>query len=387
MKHAAIVIPGLDRIGGAERQVLLLATGLRRRGWRVSVIALTGSGGSAAAELASEDIAFTSLHMRKGVADPSGWLRFYRWVHEEKPDVVHAHLPHPTWLVRWSRLALSGLAIVDTLHSSSTGSRWRHLGYRLSNWLAGSVTAVSEAVAEAHRSSGLVPAHKLSVIPNGIDMQTFQPCSKTRRSIRRALGLGDEFLWVAAGRLEAVKDYPTLLRAIRLLPGTTLLLIAGAGTLLEPLRVLASELNLGDRVRFLGFVPDVKNYLQAADAAVLSSRWEGLPMNLLEAGACALPVVATDVPGSHEVVQHESTGLLATAADPVALAEAMRRLMQKPRAERSAMGARARQLVEERYSLEAVLDQWEQLYAECLVALPRISRLPQPGSIQSSQPQ
>ena len=121
MSHVALLIPGLDRIGGAERQVVLIAKGLLGRGWRVSVVALSGSGGQAAAELTAAGAGFLSLEMRKGLADPRGWIRFNRWLRQEKPDVVHAHLPHAAWLARWSRLGAHVPAMVDTLHSSSTG--------------------------------------------------------------------------------------------------------------------------------------------------------------------------------------------------------------------------------------------------------------------------
>jgi len=94
MSHVALIVPGLDRIGGAERQVILLAGGLVKRGWRVSVVALSGTGGNAAAELVSAGVDFLSLEMRKGLADPRGWIRFHRWLKQEQPDVVHAHLPH-----------------------------------------------------------------------------------------------------------------------------------------------------------------------------------------------------------------------------------------------------------------------------------------------------
>ena len=86
MSHVALIIPGLDRIGGAERQVILLAKGLCRRGWRVSVVALSGSGGDAAAELVGAGAGFLSLEMRKGLADPRGWIRLHRWLRQQKPD-------------------------------------------------------------------------------------------------------------------------------------------------------------------------------------------------------------------------------------------------------------------------------------------------------------
>ena len=129
---------------------------------------------------------------------------------------------------------------------------------------------------------------------------------------------------------------------------------------------LAARLGLERRVRFLGFEPKVQRWMQAADGFVLSSRYEGLPMVLLEAGACGVPVVATDVPGTREAIVNEETGWLAPAGDADALALAMAKLMRTPIEERRAMGERARRMVRERFSLETVLDRWEQLYAELL---------------------
>jgi len=78
VSHVALLIPGLDRIGGAERQVILLAKGLRQRGWKVSVVALSGTGDRAAEELHAAGGAFLSLGMCKGLADPRGWIRIHR---------------------------------------------------------------------------------------------------------------------------------------------------------------------------------------------------------------------------------------------------------------------------------------------------------------------
>ena len=365
MKHAALLIPGIERIGGAERQLLLLAHGLRRRGWRVTIIALTGTAGAASRDLECAGIEFLTLRMRKGVADPRGWIRLALWLHRQNPDVVHAHLPHATWMARWMRLLRPGQATIDTLHSSSTGKRTRHIGYRISNWLAGRVTAVSEAVAASHLAAGLVDANKLVVVPNGVDTEVFCPDRSLREPVRRALGLGEEFLWVAAGRLEPVKDYSSLLRAFAMLPGNVHLAIAGDGQQRDALHALAADLGLTERVHFLGAVAEVEGVMQAADAAVLSSLWEGLPMALLEAGACSLPAVATDVSGSREAIVEGETGWLAPAADPAVLAAAMGRLMQAEPGARCRMGAMARARVSRLYGLDTVLDRWERLYEEC----------------------
>jgi glycosyltransferase involved in cell wall biosynthesis len=374
MNHIALLIPGLDRIGGAERQVMLLAKGLRSRGWRVSVVALSGAGGEAAAELTAADVTFLSLYMRKGLADPRGWMRFNRWLRRERPDVVHAHLPHAAWLARWSRVAAPLRVLVDTLHSSSTGTLGRRVGYRLSNWLPDKVTAVSVAVAQAHLQARMVMAARLAVLPNGVDLTTWKPDLEVRNAFRRVLGLKGKFLWFAAGRLDPVKDYGTLLQAMVDVPEAARLVIAGSGPMENELRRLCDELGLEDRIQFLGFEPNVLRWMLAANGLVLASRWEGLPMVVLEAAACGVPAVATDVPGTHEVVVDGKTGFLAAQGSATALAEAMTRMMEIPGEERRAMGERARQFVQERYSLDAALDRWEALYAELLARNPKRRR-------------
>jgi len=366
VRHAAIAIPGLDRIGGAERQAMLLAKGLRRRGWQVSVVALSGNGGAAAAELRDCGVMFTSLEMRKGLADLRGWIRFHRWLSRERPDVLHAHLPHAAWLCRWSRVAAPVPVMIDTLHSSSTGKRGRRIGYACSRWLPDHVTAVSEATAASHLDAGMVSEEQLSILGNGIHVAAWATDAEARSAMRQLLGFRDEFLWMAVGRLESVKDYPTLLRGFARAPRTARLLVLGAGTLEAELAALAEQLGLERRVRFLGFEPNVERWMQAADGFVLSSRYEGLPMVLLEAGACGVPAVATDVPGTREVVIDGVNGLLAKARDPDSLGDAMTRLMRMSTEERHAMGERARRRVIAEFSLETVLDRWERLYEELL---------------------
>jgi glycosyltransferase involved in cell wall biosynthesis len=366
MSHAAIAIPGLDRIGGAERQAMVLAKGLRQRGWRVSMVALSGTGGTAVAELRESGVAFISLEMRKGLADLRGWLRFHRWLWRERPDVVHAHLPHAAWLARWSRLAAPVPVVIDTLHSSYTGKRGRRVGYGCSRWLPDHVTAVSHATAASHLAAGMVCEEHLSVLGNGIELETWQTDPRVRSAARRELGLANEFLWIAVGRLEAVKDYPTLLRVLASEPAAAWLLVLGTGPLEGALVQLAAELGLERRVHFLGFEPNVQRWMQAADGFVLSSRYEGLPMVLLEAGACGLPAVATDVAGTREVIVDGVNGWLARSGDPEALAAAMARLMQMPIEERRTMGELARRRVVEQFRMETVLDRWERLYEDLL---------------------
>lgn len=339
------------------------------------MVALSGQEGAAACELATvKGCEFLALEMRKGLADPRGWLRFNRWLRREKPDVVHAHLPHAAWLARWSRLGAPVRAVVDTIHTSSTGTPGRKLGYRWSDWLPDRVTAVSQAAADAYAAARMVSAHRLAVLPNGVDVDRWRPDAAVRREVRAEMRLGDEFLWLAAGRLEPVKDYPTLLRAMAGLSQSARLVIAGAGRLGSELRALSGQLGLTARVRFLGFEPGVCRWMQAADGFVLSSLWEGLPLGLLEAAACGLPAVATDVPGAREVLANEQTGWLVAPANPDELGKAMAGLMRTSPEERAAMGERARKRAIARFSLETVLNRWEALYEEILAASPEPAR-------------
>jgi glycosyltransferase involved in cell wall biosynthesis len=368
MSPVALMIPTIDRIGGAERQVLALATGLRRRGWNVTVVALAGTGGEAAKTLERDGIGYLSLEMRKGLADPRGWLRLLAWLRKHKPDIVHAHLPHAAWMARAARLLVHSPAFVDTIHSASTGCWTRRFGYRLTRSLPGCVVAVSHAAAESHVDAGMVNPQRLKVIYNGVDMEAWRPDAPNRETLRHNLGLGNEFVWLAAGRIEPVKDYPTILRAVAMLSMPARLVIAGAGSQQQELELLAERLGVAGQVRFLGFVPDVRRWMQAADGFILTSRWEGLPIAVLEAAACELPQVATRVSGTCEAIEDGATGLLAEPGDHAGLAKAMNRLMAMPREERRSMGARARQRVIERFSLEAALDRHEELYCELLAA-------------------
>ena len=183
------------------------------------------------------------------------------------------------------------------------------------------------------------------------------------------------FHWLAVGRLVPLKDYPTRLRAFAQLPTTAHLTIAGSGPELATLQQLADQLNLTPRVHFLGFVPDLEPHFLAAHACVLSSLWEGLPLAPLEAAAHALPIVATNAPGTAETLLPNRTGFLAPVGNPDALAAAMRRLMDLPEPDRLAMGRAAHAFALQHFALPLILDQWQSLYASLLTAHPHPSRL------------
>lgn len=370
MKHIAFVIPGLHRLGGAERQLIAVAEGLAQRGWKVTAIALSGDGSAARQALQKAGIDFLTLGMRKGLADPRGWIRINRWLRANHPDMVHAHLPHAILLARWSRLAAPVPILVDTIHTSRTPSAAQRIGFRASAFLSDCTTVVSESAARLWIADGLIPPDKSVVLHNGIDTARWRPDPGSRSHLRAELGWDDDFVWLAGGRLEPVKNYELLLHAMTLLPATARLVIAGTGTLQQSLRNQAAALRLADRVQFPGFVDDLLPWMQAADGVALASRWEGLPLVLLEAAACGLPAVATDVPGSRDVIVPASTGYLCAPDDPTDMAAAMHHIMRLSQPERAAIGLRAGAHAEARFGLTQTLDRWETLYRDLLTAHP-----------------
>jgi glycosyltransferase involved in cell wall biosynthesis len=169
---------------------------------------------------------------------------------------------------------------------------------------------------------------------HGIDVGAV-PAGPGRRSAARALlGLADDVAVVGTvGNFTAKKDHPTLLRAFAHLavdhPDAVLVLV-GTGPDEEAARRLGDELGLGARIRFLGSRGDVPALLPGLDVFVLSSRYEGLPIALLEAMAAGVACVATAVGGIPEVIEHAASGLLVPPADPSALAAALAKVLEDP---------------------------------------------------------
>jgi glycosyltransferase involved in cell wall biosynthesis len=356
--------------GGAEAQMAQLAIELARRGWRVAVVSLLPAP-TAEKRLAAQGITALSLGMRPGLADPRGMLRLLLFLQRFQPAIVHSHLFHANLLARAVRLLWPAPVVISTLHSIAEsgraleGTRWRDLAYRITGCLADRTVAVSQAVGNRHVEARAVSRRKLLVIPNGVDVTAFRPDPELRARRRRELGFGNEFVWLAAGRLMWKKDYPTLLRAFASL-GSGELLIAGEGPQEPELRTLAGELRISPR--FLGRAPDMPALLNAADALALSSKVEGLPMVLLEAAACGLPAVAADAGGVREALIENETGFVCPPGDAHSLHAAMARLAGASAEQRATMGAAARRLAVERFDLNGAVTEWERLYRELLAA-------------------
>lgn len=371
--HVAYLVPTIDSIGGAERQLMLLATGMAHRGWRVTVIALRGDGGHAAQTLSIANVSFLSLEMRNGLLDPRGWSRLRRWIKAAKPDIVHAHLAQAALLARGIRLLAPCRVLIDTIHSPAAGSAKRRLAYRITSNSPDMVTAVSRTCAQRWLHARAIRSSELLVIPNGIDVVRWKSTRNHSNEAPHSCCPPSSFQWITVGRLDPVKDHDTLLNAFSMLPGSARLTIAGCGPLEHDLRRRVAELGIQDRVEFLGFQEDIRPFLQNSDGFVLSSRWEGLPIALMEASACELPAVFTETSGARELFPF-STLPVVPVGDPAALARAMNSLMELPKHKLGQLGQAGRQEIISRFDQQSILARFESLYRQLLMMNPDPSR-------------
>jgi len=199
-------------------------------------------------------------------------------------------------------------------------------------------------------------------IENGVDHRHFRPPTpEERAAARAALGLGQERMVMAVGRLDRLKGMGDLVSALPLLPQATRLILVGDGAEREALRSRARALGVGDRVHLTGWTTDVRSFLWAADAFALPSLTEGMPNALLEAMATGLPCVATSVGAVADLLEGGAVGLLVQPDDPPDLATALRHALEEERAA-SRLGMAARARVEARHTLDEMLKRYEALY-------------------------
>ncbi len=360
-----LVVTGLG-LGGAEMQVLELAKRLHDRGWPISLVSMTAPT-PLVERFTDAGIEVEFLGMTKGVPDPRALLRLASILRRRRPTIVHSHMVHANLLTRLVRTLVQVPVVICTAHSMIEGARWRELAYRLTDPLADLTTAISEAAVARYIKVGAVPSKRLRLLPNGVDVQRFHPDPIARAAKRAELRLEDSFTWLAVGRFVPAKNYALMLRAFAIarIPNARLI-IAGDGPLRPELEGLAKQLNISNLTDFLGARSDVKELMNAADAYVMSSDREGMPMVLLEASATALPIVATNVGGNMEVVKHGISGLLVPPQDEESLADAMTIMTNLPPVTLAAMGRSGRELTSAHHNIESVVDSWEALYRELI---------------------
>ena len=356
--------------GGAETQVVRLATRLKERGWEVRIISMTPPK-AYVEELEAAGIPVASLGIRHKLPDPRPILRLVQLIRTWQPNVVHSHMVHANLLARLVRPLAPVPTLICTAHNIDEGGRFREFLYRLTDLLCDLTTQVSQAGLECYVRVGAVPRGKIRYIPNGVDTGRFRPDLETRSRLRRELGLQNAFIWLAVGRFDVQKDYPNMFHAFARVAqerSEARLIIVGKGPLRPAMEEIVQTLGVKDLVGFLGTGRDVPGLMNAADGYVMASAWEGMPIVLLEASSTGLPIVATDVGGNCDVIRDGETGFLVPPKNPEVLAGAMVRLMDLSEGERRRMKEAGRRYIEASYSLDRVVDMWETLYHELISA-------------------
>jgi glycosyltransferase involved in cell wall biosynthesis len=361
-------------MGGAEKQVVALAARMAERGHTVSLISLMGR----KAEEWPAPVEVLYLNIRKTPWSAwAGLMRARAFVRDFRPEILHSHSFHANMLTRLLGLLVPGTAVISTIHNVYEGGVPRMLAYRLTDRLGRRTVAVSQAAANHFIRLGAVPANRLAVVTNGIDIQEFSPDRERRARMRQEMGVNSRFVWLASARIVAAKDYPNLLRALVILgesqSGFQAWIAGGwADKEMERLIELPEFHKVEPIVRWLGLRRDLPALLDAADGFVSSSAWEGMPLAVGEAMAMEKQVVATDVGGVRELVGHE--GHLVPPRNPAALAAAMREVMQTNVSVGIARGREARQRICECFNMDAKPLEWERHYRDALGGNGRIGR-------------
>jgi glycosyltransferase involved in cell wall biosynthesis len=290
-----------------------------------------------------------------------------RYVKKNKIQLIHAHLPWAGILARLVGI-LTGIPVIYTEHNKQ--ERYHFLTRMINLNTMDSlkvVVPVSRDVEESIRK--FKPKVKASVITilNGVNVDHFKPASKDDGKIRNQFNIPQEATVIATiGVFRFQKRFDLWLdiaNEIVRVKSDVRFIIVGDGPLKDQILARRKELNLEAHVHMAGLQTDVRPYLAAADIYMMSSVFEGLPIALLEAMACGLPVISTDAGGIKEVVRHENEGLLCSVNEPKKLTDlALRLVTDMPLRKKLAFNARIR--IVNDFSMRKMVDELEILYQQ-----------------------
>jgi glycosyltransferase involved in cell wall biosynthesis len=370
MRDVPVIAEGLFsfQFGGSERVGVDLALEFKRRGYEVVCFAFhDSSAGPMVDELTAAGIRCLDLNYEKfrgPLRRVRYWWKVWRTLRREGIRALHVHHAGalilcgvPARLARTHRVVMTEHGL-QALHERAQA---RRLAVRYCRY-ATDITVVEPAQAEYFHAELGIPRERLHHVPNGVRLRPRTPQDVQRA--RSRLGIGSEvFVFLSVGRLNPVKDFGTLLAAFAALPpdvfGRARLFIVGEGAERARLEAEREALGLKDRAVFLGARGDVAELLPAADAFVMSSRSEGLPMVLLEAMSVGLPCVATAVGGIPGLFG-EDRGLAVPAQDPASLAAAMASLARS-RDLGARLAANALDNLRRNYAFDGIVDRYLEL--------------------------
>ncbi len=343
--------------GGAEGVVYELARRLPEHGFDTQVVVLMG-GGPLQQTFANADVAVTIFEKR----GPFGAWSFFRlrdFLRRERPAIVHTHLFGADV---WGRLAAwmqRVPVIVSTEHNVNRQHGWLKRAIKsLLAHLTQALVAVSSEVKTYMQIVEGIPSKKIHLIRYGIDLS---------HSLPRPLQLFHAPpRLITIGRLVAQKDHATLLRALALVKPAWSLDVIGTGELELTLKKLAQRLGIAPRIRWLGYRQDVAQLLSESDLFCFPSRWEGLGLAFIEAAAAGVPIIASDLPVFHEVLQ-SSEATYVPVGDATIWATTIETMLQDP-SECIRRAQHALLKVKQRYEVSRMVKGYAKLYAELLLS-------------------
>lgn len=284
--------------GGAEKFVVQLVPALRALGVDTRLLVLDRRRALFHAELEAAGVHDTRSLGLARYYNPWAIIRLLPELRHF--DVIHTHLfPTQYWVAAAATLSAGGTPLVTTEHNTSNRRRSIRLFHWLDRLVYSRYRAVVTVSPEAqHRLDTYMDSRheRIVTIPNGIDLQHFDRVVPTDLSCLPGYQPSDCHV-LQVSSLTPQKDHATLIRAIAVCPPHVKLLLAGDGPLRGELRALTTQLGVTDRVHFLGIRDDVPQLLKAVDIAVMSSRFEGMSLAVLEAFAAGTAFVGTDAPG------------------------------------------------------------------------------------------
>ena len=364
-----VLVESGQSVGGTEKVVFELACRMDRTRFAPSVALAPASAlDRLAGDLERAGVPVERLPELTNKFQLARALKTLGFLQRARHSVLHVHHVWPAadrYLVPLAHL-VGVPAVIVTEHlvgfAHSAAQKW------LKRWelsRADQVVCVSRAVADGlARDYGFDIEGNGRVIENGVDAvgldRTTARARDERDRVRKAMG-ATGFTWVFVGRLEKQKGVDILLDGFSRLKGEPSLWIVGDGSLRAELEEKARALGVLGRVRFEGAVADASPFYWGADAFAIASRWEGLPLALLEAQASGLPVVAAAAGGVAEAIREGTTGCLVPREDPGALARAMQQVMDQPELARR-LGYEAARQAREEWSWERMVSAYEVLY-------------------------
>jgi len=343
---------------GGQRQSFFLARELTKRGYLPRFVVQPES--PLHSRAAEAGLLVLPVRIRNEF-DIISMLQIAREMKREKCQLVHCHDAHSA-AVGSAAASLAAVPIRVLSRRVVFPIKRNVLSRSKYTKRIDAIIAVSEAVRRV-LIEGSIPCERIETIPDGTDLSLYRGTTSDALRTELHLDSGD-FLAGTVANLSEDKDLRTLILAAGILREKVPpihFVVVGRGPLEAELKRLAGEIRVEDTVHFLGFRDDVPQILASLDVFVLPSLQEGLGSVILDAMACGLPVVATEIGGIPEVVEEGKTGFLIPAEDPASLADAVLRL-SKDRDLAGELGRRGRESVQQNFSVQSMVDRVILLY-------------------------